>query len=164
QAVERVKAGEALEHHARGEREAQHLLAHRDRVLVQAGLLVAVHRLEIAPRGALRVPLLVEEVGQQHGMIGIRVARSDELLVLAQRPIQVPVQNEALGTALDLDGSFQVVTPRDASAPATDQAFKTLRTVSMQRSATDATATPRRSKPAPTRSLSAPSGRLFRLI
>jgi hypothetical protein len=58
EAVERVERCEAFRDLERREREARHLLAHGDAVLVEAVLLVAVHGLEVARCASTALPFL----------------------------------------------------------------------------------------------------------
>jgi hypothetical protein len=108
QAVERVQRGETAKHLGRVERQPRHLLAHRDRVLVEALLLVARDGLVVATLRLSGLALFVEQVGEQHAVIGVRIAGRHELLVFRERAVEVPIENAALRAALDLDRLFQV--------------------------------------------------------
>ena len=106
--VERVQLRQVAQHLRLRERQSHHLLAHRDRVLVQAGLLVRGDAVQVALRGPALLPFLVEQVGEQHEVVRVGFRGLDELLVLPERSIQVTVLDAALSPTLDLDRLFQV--------------------------------------------------------
>ncbi len=107
EAVERVQLGQPARHLHRGQRQARQLLADRDAVLVQAGLGVAFDGFEVAALCHVGAAHLVEQVGQQDAVVGVRIAQRDELLVLGESAVEVPVQDAALRSALDLNRLIQ---------------------------------------------------------
>lgn len=106
--VGRMQLGQMLEHGSRGQVEAQHLLAHRDRVLVQQAALVHLHGLQIPLGGARRLALLVEQIGEQDEVVGVGVRTLDETPVLTQGAVQITALDASLCASLDVDRLFQV--------------------------------------------------------
>src|SRR5262249_27630754 len=102
--VEPVQLAEALEHDAGPKLQAEHLLADRDGVLVEAGSLVGLGRLQVTVARLVRLALLVEEIRQEHEVVGFGVLRRDELAVLGQCRVEIAGLDRALRPAFDVDG------------------------------------------------------------
>jgi hypothetical protein len=85
-----VEHGQLLEDDRGRQRQPHHLLADRDRVLVEGVLLVGIGGGEVALRGAAVVALLVEQIGEEDEVVGIGIVGSDQLFVLARAPSRSP--------------------------------------------------------------------------
>src|SRR5262249_33934226 len=171
QPVERVQLRQVAQNLRLRQREPAHLLAHRDRVLVQARSLVRGHGVQVALAGLALLALLVEQVRQQHEVVRIGFRGLDQLLVLPERAIQIAVLDAALGPALDLDRLFQVGWPLP-ELPARwgkgvcpwHQAFMAACTAAAQRSAAETSPARIAADCEDTLSLSADGDSDFRLI
>ncbi|MBK7368655.1 MAG: hypothetical protein IPJ04_12295 [Candidatus Eisenbacteria bacterium] len=120
ESVEQVQLREGIEHLRGRKRQPQHLLADGDRVLEQRRLLVRRDGGQIALGSARLVPLLVEEVREEHEVVGVGLFTADELLVFGERAVQIAVLDAALCPTLDVDRLFQVgwLSPACPSLPA----------------------------------------------